>query len=67
MDQFRRLPGIGPKTATKLIAQFGSLAACLAQADRIESDSLREKVRAGRAIDTTLPDYRELDDIVLGR
>lgn len=27
----------------------------------------RTVLRAGRAIDTTLPDYRELDDLVLGR
>ena len=49
-DNIPGVDGIGPKTATKLIAQFGSLAACLAQAEKIESDSLRAKVQAGRAI-----------------
>ena len=27
----------------------------------------RTVLRAGRAIDTTLPDYRELDDLVMAR
>ena len=51
-DTADNIPGInvvGPKTATKLLAQFGSLAACLAQADRIEPEWLRAKVQAGRA------------------
>ena len=48
-DNIPGIEGVGPKTATKLIVQFGSLAACLAQMDRIEPESLRAKVQAGRA------------------
>jgi len=49
-DNIPGIDGIGPKTATKLIAQFGSLDACLAQAEQIESAGLRAKVQAGRDI-----------------
>ena len=48
-DNIPGVNGIGPKTATKLLAQFGSLTECLAQADRIESESVRGKLRDGRA------------------
>lgn len=48
-DNIPGINGVGPKTATKLMAQFGSLAACLAQTDRIEPEGLRAKVQAGRA------------------
>ena len=48
-DNIPGVDGIGPKTATKLLAQFGSLTACLAGADRLESESLRAKLSAGRA------------------
>lgn len=48
-DNIPGVNGIGPKTATKLMLQFGSLAACLAQSEEIESESVREKLRAGRA------------------
>ncbi len=47
-DNIPGVLGIGPKTATKLIARFGSLEACLAHADQIESDSLRAKLLAGQ-------------------
>ena len=48
-DNIPGVNGIGPKTATKLLAQFGSLPECFAQADRIESDRVRGKLQAGRA------------------
>ena len=48
-DNIPGVNGIGPKTATKLISQFGSLAACFEQAEKIESASVREKLLAGRA------------------
>ena len=48
-DNIPGVNGIGPKTATKLLAQFGSLPECFAQADRIESDGVRGKLQAGRA------------------
>ena len=40
--------GIGPKTATRLLAQFGSLSECFAQAGQIESDSVRPKWPPGK-------------------
>lgn len=48
-DNIPGVAGIGPKTATKLLAQFGSLPECLARAEMIASESLRTKVRTGRA------------------
>lgn len=48
-DNIPGVNGIGPKTATRLIARFGSLAACFERAPEIESAGLREKLRAGRA------------------
>lgn len=48
-DNISGVAGVGPKTATKLITQFGSLAQCLARAAEIESDNLRAKVQAGKA------------------
>ena len=65
-DNIPGVNGIGPKTATKLLAQFGSLRSCLAQADRIESESLRDKVRAGRAIAETNVELMTLDRNVPG-
>ena len=48
-DNIPGVDGIGPKTATKLLIRFGSLAACFARAGEIESESLRGKLLAGRA------------------
>ena len=49
-DNIPGVDGIGPKTAAKLLARFGSLADCFARAAEIESASLREKLLAGRAV-----------------
>ena len=49
-DNIPGVNGIGPKTATKLISQYGSLTACLAQMDTIEPAGVREKLQAGRAV-----------------
>ena len=48
-DNIPGVGGIGPKTATKLLARFGTLGECLARAGEIESASVREKLLAGRA------------------
>lgn len=49
-DNIPGVNGIGPKTATKLLAQFGSLSECFAQAEQIESERVRAKLQAGRAV-----------------
>lgn len=47
-DNIPGVMGIGPKTATKLLVQYGSLEAALAQIDQIEPLGLREKLMMGR-------------------
>ena len=46
-DNIPGIPGIGDKTAIKLILQFGSIENLLAHSDEIESAKLREKVQDG--------------------
>jgi DNA polymerase I len=65
-DNIAGVNGIGPKTATKLLARFGSLKACLAQPEKIESESVREKLLAGRAIAETNVELMTLDKNVPG-
>ena len=65
-DNLPGVNGIGPKTATKLLAQFGTLAACFAQADQIEPEGLREKLVAGRAIAESNVELMTLDRDVPG-
>ena len=48
-DNIPGVNGIGPKTATKLLSQFGTLEDCFAQAEKVESKSVREKLLAGRS------------------
>ena len=72
-DNIPGVNGIGPKTATRLLAQFGSLPECFAQADGIESESVRGKLRDGRAtaelnvqlmtLDRNVPGVPEWGDI----
>ena len=46
-DNVPGVAGIGPKTADKLLDQFGSLEGVLAGADKITSKGVREKVAGG--------------------
>ena len=72
-DNIPGVNGIGPKTATRLLAQFGSLPECFAQADGIESESVRGKLRDGRAtaelnvqlmtLDRNVPGVPEWSDV----
>src|SRR5439155_7399686 len=48
VDNIPGVPGIGPKTASELIREFGSLEALYANLDRVERASLREKLAAHR-------------------
>ena len=47
VDNIPGVPGIGPKTATKLLVQFGSLVAVLDRLNEIASRSLRQRLEAG--------------------
>ena len=47
-DNVRGVPGIGPKTALKLIHEFGTVANLYANLDKVESDKLRERLAAHR-------------------
>ena len=65
-DNIPGVRGIGPKTATKLIAEFGSLAACFAAADRVEPAGVREKLLAERAVAELNVELMTLDRAVPG-
>lgn len=65
-DNIPGVPGIGPKTAAKLLQRFGTLEECLARAGEIESDHLRGMVRDGAATARTNVGLVELDRAVPG-
>lgn len=44
-DNIPGIPGVGPKTALKLIGEYGSVENVLANADKISGKALREKVQ----------------------
>ena len=46
-DNIPGIPGIGEKTATKLILQFGSIENMIAHVDDIENAKLRQKIEEG--------------------
>ena len=45
IDNIPGIPGVGEKTAKKLVAQFGSVEEMVRRVDEIKNDRLREKVR----------------------
>ncbi len=45
-DNLPGVPGIGPRTAAKLIGEFGHLPAILAQVDEVKPPRVREAIRA---------------------
>ncbi len=67
--------GVGPKTATKLIQQFGSLEALYQHLDEVKGDKLRENLAAHKddaylsrelvTIDTAVPVAVTFDDLTL--
>ncbi len=46
-DNIPGIPGVGEKTASKLIQQFGSLDGLLANLDKVDSEKLRQKIEEG--------------------
>ena len=76
-DNIPGIPGIGPKTATKLIQEFGNLDAVLAAAPEMKPSKMRDnliehedKARLSRVLVTLKEDCPlpvTLDDMVLGR
>ena len=65
-DNIPGVNGIGPKTAAKLLARFGTLADCFGRAEEIESASLREKLLAGRSVAELNVQLMALDKAVPG-
>jgi DNA polymerase-1 len=63
-DNIPGLPGVGPKTAVKLIEQFGTIDAILANPDAIASASLREKMRGSAELLTKNRCLVKLDDVL---
>jgi DNA polymerase-1 len=47
-DNIPGVPGVGEKTAAKLVGQFGSLEGIYARLDEVKPDKLREKLVEGR-------------------
>ena len=46
-DNIPGIPGVGEKTAIKLVQQFGSLDRLMANLDKVDSEKLRQKIEEG--------------------
>ena len=74
-DNIPGIPGVGEKTATKLIQQFGSIENMLQHTDEIENAKLREKIEEGAmsammskrlaTIVTNIPVNYTIDDLTI--
>lgn len=49
IDNIPKVPGIGPKTATDLLVQFGSVEALLTRIDEVKKPKIREALAANEA------------------
>lgn len=49
-DNIKGVPGVGPKTATKLIQSHGTLAEMLTDIEKIKPEKIREKIAEGKDI-----------------
>lgn len=74
-DNIPGVPGIGPKTAQKLIAEFGSVEALIARVDEVKGkmkDKIKENEEQARlsrklvVIDCEVPLEKDPDDLLLG-
>jgi DNA polymerase-1 len=50
VDNIPGVPGVGPKTATDLVRQFGTVAALLARLGEVKSEKLRTALRESAAV-----------------
>lgn len=74
-DNVPGVPGVGPKTATKLIQQYGTLETLYAHLDEVKGDKLRENLAAHKddaflsrelvTIDTAVPVQVDFGDLTL--
>ncbi len=75
VDNIPGIPGLGPKSAAALVAEFGSIEALIAGIDRVKKPALREKLRAAGEqivqnremvrLDLDLPVPLPLDELVV--
>ncbi|MEN1759732.1 DNA polymerase I [Anoxynatronum sibiricum] len=75
-DNIPGIPGVGPKTATKLLQEFGTIENLLEQSEAISNKKLKEKVDGHRqeavlskklaTIITNIPIELKMDDLRLG-
>lgn len=49
-DNIKGIKGVGPKTATRLISEYGTLSEILANVEEIQPEKLREKISDGKEI-----------------
>jgi DNA polymerase-1 len=52
VDNIPGVTGVGPKTAARLLADFGSIPALFGQIDRVEPERLRRRLREAAAVTT---------------
>jgi DNA polymerase I len=64
VDNIRGVPGIGPKTASKLLLQFGSVAAMYDRIEEVDSPKLREGLRQSASMVARNRDLIRLDESV---
>lgn len=63
VDNIKGVEGVGPKTAAKLIAEYGSLEALLANADKVKGKRGEKLREAGDVLKTSLKLVTLIDDI----
>ena len=66
-DNVPGVPGVGPKTASDLLAQFGSIEAAYANLEQVTKPKLRESLRAARGRRARLAEARHARRFVADR
>jgi len=65
-DNIKGVPGVGPKTATKLLRKYGDAATVLSNLDAIDGDKLRQSLESSRDIVERNQKMVKLDTAVEG-